>query len=131
MTLIDSTIRRELVRVLKEYPEILFAILYGSAVEVGHPHDLDIGLYVDRARLLPIADLDYAFALAEELERKLPYLVDVRIINESPLGFRYNVSQGQPLLVNDQAAFFQFLERTWDEWFDFEPVAMQYIRELR
>jgi hypothetical protein len=57
--------------------------------------------------------------------------VDVRIINDAPLPFRYNVSRGIPLVLNDRNAFFQFLERTWDEFLDFQPVAMQYLKELR
>jgi len=106
-------------------------MLYGSAVEVPDPRDLDIGIFLDRATISPADDLDYAFAMADELERESPYPVDVRIINDAPLGFRYNVSRGRPLIVNDEAAFYHFLERTWDEWFDFQPVAMQYLKELR
>jgi len=54
-----------LVLCLQNRPEILFAILYGSAAE-GRPfRDLDIGLFVDRASLPVSAELDYAFALAD------------------------------------------------------------------
>jgi predicted nucleotidyltransferase len=131
MAVFNATTKQELVDALQDYPEILFAILYGSAVEEVNPNDLDVGIFVDRVSILPEAELDYAFVLADELERKVPYPVDVRVINDAPLGFRYNVSRGQALLVNNRAAFYHFLERTWDEWFDFQPVAMQYLRELR
>ena len=120
-----------LVLCLQNRPEILFAILYGSAAE-GRPfQDLDIGLFVDRASVPASAELDYAFALADELEQVAPHPVDVRVINGAPLPFRYNVSRGIPLLVNDKEAFARFLERTWDEFLDFQPVAMQYLKELR
>ena len=116
---------------LQDRPEILFAILYGSAAE-GFPfQDLDIGLFVDRASVPVSAELDYAFTLADELERVASCPVDVRVINDAPLPFRYNVSRGIPLLVNDKEVFARFLERTWDEFLDFQPVAMQYLKELQ
>lgn len=124
-------IKETLVAHLQGRPEICFAILYGSAAEGGPFRDLDIALWVDR-RLVPEShDLDYAFDLADELERVVPYPVDVRVINDAPLPFRYNVSHGTKLVVNDDELFYTFLERTWDEYFDFEPVLLQYLRDLR
>jgi predicted nucleotidyltransferase len=116
---------------LQDRPEILFAILYGSAAEDLPFRDLDIGLFVDRASVPASAELDYAFALADELEQVASYPVDVRVINDAPLPFRYNVSRGTPLVVNDKEVFARFLERTWDEFLDFQPMAMQYLKELR
>jgi predicted nucleotidyltransferase len=116
---------------LQDRPEILFALLYGSAAEGLAFQDLDIGLFVDRASVPASAELDYAFALADELEQVALHPVDVRVINDAPLPFRYNVSRGIPLMVNDKEAFAHFLERTWDEFLDFQPVAMQYLQELQ
>jgi predicted nucleotidyltransferase len=111
--------------VLQTRPKILFAILYGSAVEVANPRDLDIGLYVDRNSIPPARELDYAFALADELERKVPYPIDVRVINDAPLGFRFNVSQERAVLVNDSASYYQFLERTWNDLDDLDTFRQQ------
>lgn len=124
-------VRESLVLCLKDRPEILFAILYGSAAE-GRPfRDLDIGLFVDRVSVPASADLDYAFTLADELKRVVPHSVDVRVINDAPLPFRYNVSRGTALVVHNRLAFVRFLERTWDAFLDFQPVAMQYLKEMR
>jgi hypothetical protein len=128
---LSSEIRQALAGRLQNRREILFAILYGSAAEGRSFRDLDVGLFADRPLVPASAELDYAFALADELEQSVPYPVDVRIINDAPLPFRYNVSRGIPLVLNDRNAFFQFLERTWDEFLDFQPVAMQYLKELR
>ncbi len=126
-----SDVGENLTLCLKGRPEILFAFLYGSATEGGSFRDLDVGLFVDRARVPASADLDYAFELADELENIVPHPVDVRVINDAPLPFRYNVSQGVVLLATDGEALARFLERTWDEYLDFQPVAMQYLKELR
>ena len=114
--------------VLEMQPEILFAMLYGSATETPKFRDLDVGLYVDREQVPASAEIDYAFNLAERLTEQIAYPVDVRVINNAPLGFRYNVSRGQALVINHSEIYYHFLERTWDEYFDFEPIARQYLR---
>jgi predicted nucleotidyltransferase len=128
--LLSPTLKDRLVGCLRDRPEIKFAILYGSAAEGRTFRDLDIAVWVERARLPVSAEFDSAFALADELESVVAHRVDVRVINDAPLAFRYNVSRGIPLLVNDDAAFTHFLERTWDEFLDFQPLAMQYLRDL-
>jgi predicted nucleotidyltransferase len=128
---LSSKTKDALALCLQDRPEILFAMLYGSAAEGLPFRDLDIGLFVDRVSVPASAELDYAFALADELERVASHPVDVWVINDAPLPFRYNVSRGIPLMVNDKEVFARFLERTWDEFLDFQPVAMQYLKELQ
>ena len=124
-------IKEALISRLQGRPEVRFAILYGSAAEGGPYRDLDVAVWVDRALVPPAAELDYAFDLAGELERDLPCPVDVRVINDAPLPFRYNVSRGVKLLVNDAACYYDFLEWTRKLYWDFEPVLLQYLRDLR
>jgi predicted nucleotidyltransferase len=115
---------------LDQRSEIVFAILYGSAIENEQFADLDIALFLDRTAALPEQDLAYSFTLADALETVLPYPIDIRILNEAPLPFCYNVSKGIPVVGQNSPRLWYFLERTWDDWFDFEPIAFQYIREL-
>jgi predicted nucleotidyltransferase len=125
-----NTLRDILTAHLQDRPEILFAILYGSANEGDRFRDLDVALWVDRA-VVPVAgELAYAFTLADVLEASTGYPVDVRVINDAPLPFRYNVSRGQKLVARDEEAYYTFLERTRMAWWDFEPVAMAYLREM-
>jgi len=125
-----NSLREALAARLSDHPEIRFAILYGSATEGANFHDLDVAVFVDRIAIATRDDLDYSFVLADELEAVVSFPVDVRVINDAPLPFRFNVSRGTPLVVRDPQAFFAFLERTWDEYLDFQPVAMQYLREM-
>ncbi|RME72160.1 MAG: nucleotidyltransferase domain-containing protein [Chloroflexi bacterium] len=116
---------------LARRPEILFAILYGSAAEPGLPfRDIDIGVFVNRQVVSVEQELAYMFSLANELERLIAYPVDVRVINDAPPGFRYNVSRGEPLTVRDERAFYTFLERAWDDYLDFAPLTKRYWQEL-
>lgn len=126
-----TDLRQQLASQLAQHSEILFAVLYGSAAEGGPFRDLDVGLFVDRSAVPASKDWDYAFELEVELEAAVPYQVDVRVINDAALPFRYNVSRGIPLLVNDEETWFNFLEWTWIMYFDFQPVAMQYLKEMK
>ena len=115
---------------LEAFPEILFAVLYGSAAEGDQFNDLDVGVWVDRTAVPAGNDLHYSFKLEQALGASLSYPVDVRIINDAPLPFAYNVCRGRPLLLRDKEAWYHFRERTWDMWLDFEPVAMKYLQEM-
>ncbi len=126
-----NSIREVLTAHLSDRPEILFAILYGSASEGGAFRDLDVAVWVDRAAVSVEAELAYGFDLADELEKVVRFPVDVRIINDAPLPYRYNVSRGQKLGARDEEAYYTFIERTRLAWWDFEPVAMAYLREMK
>lgn len=126
-----TDLRQRLASQLAQHSEILFAVLYGSAAEGGPFRDLDVGLFVDRSLVPASKDWDFAFELAADLESVVPYTVDVRVINDASLPFRYNVSRGIPLVVNDEERWFNFLEWTWIMYFDFQPVAKQYLKEMR
>ena len=115
---------------LRDRPEILFAILYGSAGENRDFRDLDVAVWVDRALITVEGELRYAFDLTDELEKVVAHPVDVRVINDAPLPFRYNVSRGRKLVALDEEAYYTFVERTRMAWWDFEPVAMDYLREM-
>jgi hypothetical protein len=61
------------------------------------------------------------------LALKVP--VDVRVLNEAPLTFRYHALKGEPLVVRDRELLDEMRARTWDEYFDFLPFARRYLRE--
>lgn len=126
-----ATIRAEIATFLKAFPEILFAVLYGSAVEGMTFRDLDLALWVDRSRLPSEGDLEFEFRVESQMRQCLPFVVDVRVVNDAPLSFRYHVSRGIPLLVRDEDAFTTFQERTWDDYFDFRPISFAYLKDMK
>ena len=124
-------IKRTLADHLARRPEILFAILYGSVAEGRSFRDVDVAVWVDEAHLAQRDRYTYLFELADELERVIPHPLDVCLVNDAPLPFRYNISRGIPIFARDREALADFLSRTWDEYFDFEPVARKYLEYLR
>lgn len=115
---------------LSRFSPIRFAVLYGSAVDQPCFQDVDVALMVDRTAISPDNDLDFGFKVEQALAAAVPYPVDVRIINDAPLPFAYNVSRGRPLLLRDAEAWYRFREYAWDMWLDFRPIAMKYIEEM-
>jgi uncharacterized protein len=126
-----ASIGQEIGLALAGREEVLFAILYGSAVTEARYRDFDVAVFVRRDVVPRDAEFDFVFALADELEQVVPLPVDVRVVNDAPLPFRFNVSRGAPLFIRDEELYYAFVERAWDEWLDFEPVANQYLRDMR
>jgi len=58
------------------------------------------------------------------------YIVDVRVLNMSPLSFKYNVIKNGIVLISrndDERADFQ--EVTIASYFDFAPYRKMYLKE--
>ncbi len=109
---------------------LIAAVLYGSAAEGLPFRDLDVALIVDRRVWIADEDWDRENQLAERLASLSPFPVDVRVVNDAPPGFRYHVTLGRPLLIRDEEAYADFVERTWDVYFDFAPLVRRYFEEL-
>ncbi|GAB6102226.1 nucleotidyltransferase domain-containing protein [Thermococcus atlanticus] len=113
---------------LEKHPEIIFAYLHGSSLEVEHFRDIDVAVYVDES----VNDyLRYELKLATELEMKLGREVDVRVLNDAPPAFKYRVvSRGRVLLSRDEEKRFRFVENAVWEYLDFEPLERRARREI-
>ena len=137
--MVKEAVTERLRQVLAGEKHVRFAVLYGSAVEAGEEgeridspfRDLDVAIWLDEELLGPRTSLAWAARVEAALQRAVDHPVDLRILNGAPLPFRYNVSRGNPLLINDKEAWYHFLERTWDEYLDFQPVATAYLREMQ
>ncbi len=117
-------------RVLIEAPEVVFAYLFGSFQE-GRPfRDVDIGVY-----LTEDADpWETAFRLAAALERALraaghPAPVDVRVLNEAPVAFRYHVYQGEVLVSRDEDLRARETVYAFTRYLDIKPLLEQALKE--
>ena len=111
-------------------PEIVLAVLHGSFVAGGPYRDIDVAVWVVPADRPDTGWHRYAIDLAAELTVALSAPVDVQVLNEAPLAFRYHALGGQLLVVRDQQFFHDLRERTWDDYFDFLPFARENLRGM-
>jgi uncharacterized protein len=121
-----ETLRRH----LHGRPEIVFAVLHGSFGTGGPYRDVDVAVWVAPSARPNTGWHRYAVDLAAELTVAFDVTVDVQVLNEAPLGFRYHALSGQLLLATDEEFFHNLRERTWDDYFDFLPFARENLRGM-
>ncbi|MGZ6192418.1 MAG: type VII toxin-antitoxin system MntA family adenylyltransferase antitoxin [Syntrophales bacterium] len=113
---------------LEKLPDLLFAYVHGSFIMDEKFRDIDVAIYLKAAPTSPLQmEIDLETELANVIN-KCP--VDVRILNDAPLSFRYNVIKyGKSLIVIDDDARSNFEESTFSHYFDFAPYRKLYLKE--
>jgi predicted nucleotidyltransferase len=128
---IDS---KEAVRIITEFfkdrLDVIFAYLHGSFVEGREFRDIDVAVFLEDGAARSIDHVEYEISLSLQLEKKLGFSCDIKILNAAPLSFRYHASRGILLLTRDESIREDFLIRTWGEYFDFVPLSRIYQQEL-
>ena len=120
---------QQLMPILCSRSELVFAYLHGMFLE-GEPfRDVDLAVYVTWLPERKLSFRQYELDLSVELTlpRRVP--VDVRVLNDAPMGFRHHVFNGGLLLVKDVELLDDVRARTWDDYFGFAPFARRYFRE--
>jgi predicted nucleotidyltransferase len=116
-------------RELEARSEVVLALLHGSFPRDGAYRDIDVAVWLDPARLSRDERFRYALDLSVGLHVQLRCPIDVRVLNDAPLSFRYHALQGHPLVTRDEGFLDELRARTWDDYLDFRPFARQYLRE--
>ncbi|MBI4549294.1 MAG: nucleotidyltransferase domain-containing protein [Ignavibacteriae bacterium] len=119
-----------LVDALHHRPEIVFSYIYGSFVELEQFRDVDVAIYYDEATAKQLDTLGYESKLSRELEKLIKLPVDVRVINNAPMGFQYSVTCGKVLTSRDEEFRCSFVERVWGMYLDYEPSVKEFIRDM-
>lgn len=125
-----AIVLEKLVPFLNEEPAVLFAYLHGSFLEERGFHDIDIAIYVDPELVPREKALDYEISLSASLDHLIGLPCDVKVLNYAPLGFAYYVTKGRVLISRDEELRYNFVERTWLQYLDFEPHRKELLREL-
>jgi len=122
-------IESELAREIRARPEIMLALLHGSFLETGPFRDVDVAIWLDPVQTTASQRFQYALDLSTRLSSDLGCSIDVHVLNDAVLAFRYHALAGRPLLVRDEELLAELRARTWDDYFDFQPFARAYLRE--
>lgn len=112
--------------------DIAFVYAHGSFLEDTPFGDIDLALYLavkqppDKNRVIK-DELD----LEVELQEKLGFPFDVRIINNAPLSFCYNVIKHGRLIIDaDEESRVGFVTYTIKRYLDFLPFRKRYLKEV-
>lgn len=114
---------------LEVHQEISFAYIHGSFLQEGHFKDIDVAVYLKN---IPESFLQYELELEAELMKSLgESAIDVRVLNASPLSFRYHVIKGgRILMARDDDIRADFQENTIKHYLDFAPFRKMYLKEV-
>ncbi|BAF60280.1 predicted nucleotidyltransferases [Pelotomaculum thermopropionicum SI] len=122
---IKSILKKE----LTGHKEIIFAYLHGSFVLPVPCGDVDVAVYLEETAL-PQKHWDYEGNLEAPLERLVSMPIDVQILNCAPIALRYHATCGKVLLSKNELTRYTFLEKTWREYFDYQPLFRAYLHDL-
>jgi predicted nucleotidyltransferase len=114
--------------VLIQAEGIDFSYIFGSFIDVDIPfHDIDLGVFfVGNNRLQMSED---ANNLATILSRKTGYPVDVRVLNNAPVSFVYNVLKGKLIYEKNEDIRCQVMENTVRSYLDMKPILYLATKE--
>ncbi len=121
---------RQLKEQLAQHEEIIFSYLHGSFVEGGYFRDVDIAVYVDQQAVPEDKALEYALKLSTALESGIPLTIDVRVLNYTPIGFKYHVTTGKVLTCRDDDLRVEVVARIWSIYFDYLPTLKRFLKEM-
>lgn len=107
---------------------VIFAYLHGSFLKESF-RDVDLAVYLERP-LEKKEAIQFEFEMERELEKVVNFPVDVRILNNSPLSFRYNViKKGNLLFSKNELVKSDFICLTLSMYHDFNFYRKRYMRE--
>ena len=116
-------------RMLNSFPEIRFAYIHGSFVKGKAFRDVDIAVYYDDS--LPTGkQLDFSLELGARLSHEFHFPVDVHSLNRASPGFCYEATRGMVLVSRDDGERFDFMEKSWMEYFDYQHLLKQNLHDL-
>lgn len=104
--------------------DIVFAYAYGSFLRPEGFHDIDVAVWTG-----PVAGARTDVELAAGLSRVARYPVDVRMINQAPVAFLFNVFRGRLLFGGDERLLADLIERTARTYHDQAPLSRRATRE--
>ena len=108
---------------------IQFAYIFGSFVSDEAFKDIDIGIFVSGDKTE--SPLEFEIKVERELEGLMHVPVDVRVLNNAPLSFVYNVLKaGVVALDRDPNLRADFEGLVFKKYFDFRHLRSEYLREI-
>ncbi|MFZ5634093.1 MAG: nucleotidyltransferase domain-containing protein [Bacillota bacterium] len=121
---------RKITQILFRRQEIIFAYVFGSFIADASFHDIDIGVFIKKDWLGRQSFLDYQISLEIELEKELPFLTDVKVLNYAPIPLCHSASDGRVLFCRDEEVRYDWVEKIWDTYLDMQYFLRNSLRDL-
>jgi uncharacterized protein len=121
-------IKNILINALQKDKDVSFAYLHGSFTADDLPfHDIDLGIYFSGDNRLVMSQA--AITLAVDLSKTTSFPVDVRVLNDAPVSFLYNVMKGELICEKNEDVRCTLMENTIREYLDIQPFLHMAAKE--
>jgi len=123
---------KEISRCLSGFEDLLLGYLYGSFLVRNDFHDIDIGILLSRERK-PYELFKYSMTIASDLERCITprFDVDLRILNNAPVEFQYEVVRtGKVVFARVEGLRIAFEDDVMAKYLDLKPLYDRMDRAL-
>jgi len=115
--------------ILNPKEDIYFVYIFGSFAMGNSFKDIDIGIFISEEELN--SPLQLELEIEKELEDAINIPVDVRIINNAPLSFIYNILKHKIVIVDrNKTLRADFEGLVYKKYFDFQHLRKEYLREI-
>jgi len=115
--------------ILRAKGYILFAYIFGSFISEDGFKDIDIGVFVSGVE--SESSLKMELKLESEIEEAIRIPVDIRVINNAPPSFVYNVFKAGIVIVDKNKSLRSDFEgMVYKKYFDFQHLRNEYLREI-
>lgn len=113
---------------LQKDQSVCFAYFYGSFIDKTIPfHDIDLGIFFTGDNRSEMSQL--AIALAVFLSKQTTFPVDIRVLNNAPASFVYNVMKGEMICEKNQDLRCKVMENTVRYYLDMQPILFRAMKE--
>jgi len=114
--------------ILKEEGFVLFAYIFGSFASDSDFKDIDIGIFVSGESR---SSLELELDLEGKIEDIIHIPVDVRVMNNAPPYFIYNIlKEGVIIVDRDKSIRSDFEGLIYKKYFEFQHLRNEYLREI-
>lgn len=120
---------------LAAYPDVVFAYVHGSFARRGPFRDVDVAIYLTPGAPVPaeralIMNQELGDGIARTLHRRVVPPFDVRVLNQAPLGFCYQMLlRGRLVFSRDESARVGWVARIVERYLDLQPLQRQALKE--
>jgi len=106
--------------------EIVFAYVHGGFLERSFFRDIDVAIWIKSIEKAFYYTVDYS----AKLELEIGFPVDIHVLNEAPLSFKYHVfTRGKLLFSRDEYLRALVIDATIREYLDFKLLEKLVLKE--
>lgn len=116
-------------KVLEKDNNIIFTILHGSYLEHRKFHDLDLAIYLKedlKTQTENYYEIDLPIVLMDDID----IAIDISILNDSSLGFKYQTLKGKILICRDYEFYYEYAEEVLRYYLDYQPLLRKAMEDI-